>query len=147
MMLLAEVVEALQVSITPVIFISGVGLVILSMTNRFARVIDRARALSRLLPDSTGDNNGKILAELKILITRVKLTRIGISCAVIAIFLISLIIICLFVGFIYKIDIALVVVSLFFVCTVSLTCSLFVFIWDTHLSLKALWLAIPEDIR
>lgn len=53
----AELVPVLQVSIGPVILISGVGLLILSMTNRLGRVIDRGRILDReLRPGSASDS-------------------------------------------------------------------------------------------
>ncbi|MGH8016807.1 MAG: DUF2721 domain-containing protein [Opitutaceae bacterium] len=45
-MSLNELVPILQLAIGPVIVISGVGLVLLSMTNRYGRVIDRARHLA-----------------------------------------------------------------------------------------------------
>ena len=44
---LAEIIPVLQVSIGPVILISGVGLLLLTMTNRLGRAIDRARQLAR----------------------------------------------------------------------------------------------------
>jgi hypothetical protein len=46
---LTEVISVLQTAIGPVILISGVRLLLLSMTNRLGRVIDRARVLSREL--------------------------------------------------------------------------------------------------
>ena len=46
-MSLANLIPSLQLSIGPVILISGIGLILLSMTNRFGRVIDRARHLTR----------------------------------------------------------------------------------------------------
>ncbi len=42
---LNEIVPVLQVAIGPVILISGVGLLLLTMTNRLGRAIDRARQL------------------------------------------------------------------------------------------------------
>src|SRR4051812_29821403 len=44
-MRLHDLVPTIQVAIGPVILISGVGLLLLSMTNRLGRVIDRARQL------------------------------------------------------------------------------------------------------
>jgi hypothetical protein len=46
-MSLTDLITTLQLSIGPVILISGVGLILLSMTNRLARVIDRSRLLSQ----------------------------------------------------------------------------------------------------
>jgi hypothetical protein len=47
-----SVVQILTASIAPVIVISGVGLLLLSITNRYGRVIDRARLLARDLAES-----------------------------------------------------------------------------------------------
>ena len=38
-----DIVPVLQIAIGPVILISGVGLLLLTMTNRLGRAIDRAR--------------------------------------------------------------------------------------------------------
>ena len=42
---LTELIPILQIAVGPVILISGVGLLLLSMTNRLGRAIDRARIL------------------------------------------------------------------------------------------------------
>lgn len=43
---LPDLLPSLQIAIGPVILVSGVSLLLLSMTNRLGRVIDRARDLS-----------------------------------------------------------------------------------------------------
>jgi hypothetical protein len=45
----AELIPVLQIAIGPVILISGVGLLLLSMTNRLGRAIDRSRVLCQEL--------------------------------------------------------------------------------------------------
>ena len=45
-MRLIDLVPILQMAVGPVILISGVGLLLLSMTNRLGRVIDRSRLLA-----------------------------------------------------------------------------------------------------
>jgi hypothetical protein len=47
-----SLVQILTASIAPVIVISGVGLLLLSVSNRYGRAIDRARLLARDLGDS-----------------------------------------------------------------------------------------------
>ena len=44
-----ELTPILQAAVGPVILISGVGLLLLSMTNRFGRVADRSRQLGEAL--------------------------------------------------------------------------------------------------
>jgi hypothetical protein len=43
----SQLIPVLQTAIGPVILISGVGLLLLTMTNRLGRVIDRSRILSQ----------------------------------------------------------------------------------------------------
>ena len=43
---LTELVPILQLAIGPVILISGVGMLLLTFTNRFGRVVDRTRGLA-----------------------------------------------------------------------------------------------------
>jgi len=43
---LDDLTRVLQASISPVALVSGVGLLILSLTNRFGRVTDRLRELA-----------------------------------------------------------------------------------------------------
>jgi len=49
-LILQQLIPVIQTAVGPVILISGVGLLLLSMTNRFGRVLDRARLLARELP-------------------------------------------------------------------------------------------------
>jgi hypothetical protein len=56
---LHHLIPSLQVAIGPVILVSGVGLLLLSMTNRFGRVIDRSRELATELRAGTGDRTDR----------------------------------------------------------------------------------------
>ena len=47
-----SVVQILTACIAPVIVISGIGLLLLSITNRYGRAIDRARLIMRELQSS-----------------------------------------------------------------------------------------------
>ena len=60
---LDDIVPFLQLSIGPVIVISGVGLLLLSMTNRYGRVIDRTRFVADAVRQSAG--GGSRMADLR----------------------------------------------------------------------------------
>jgi hypothetical protein len=49
---LQQLIPVIQMAVGPVILISGVGLLLLSMTNRFGRIVDRSRILARELPQA-----------------------------------------------------------------------------------------------
>ena len=146
-MSLTDLITTLQLSIGPVILISGVGLILLSMTNRLGRVIDRSRLLSRDLNGTSDTDRTRILAELRILSSRANLARTGIALAVLSALLASLLIINLFLGALLQMSIAAFIVTLFILCMLSLVFSLFLFLVDINLSLKALWLEIPPEGR
>jgi Protein of unknown function (DUF2721) len=50
-----SVVQILTACIAPVIVISGIGLLLLSITNRYGRAIDRARLIMRELQSGDAD--------------------------------------------------------------------------------------------
>ncbi len=145
-MLLADLVETLQLAIGPVILISGVGLIILSLTNRFGRIVDRTRQLSVEYRSSSGIELERILSELKILTTRAKVIRSSNVLAVLSVLLVSFIIIGLFGSTLYHFNMTYLLITLFISSIISLILSLFLFIYDLNLSLKALWIELPESL-
>ena len=52
MMETSDLVYAFQASVSPVVLISGVGLLLLSMTNRLARAVDQSRNIASLRKSS-----------------------------------------------------------------------------------------------
>ena len=92
----AELIPVLQVAIGPVILISGVGLLLLTMTNRYGRVIDRSRLLIRELSERADTGQEHVRAELGILMRRAELIRLAILLAGISVLLAASLIIVLF---------------------------------------------------
>ncbi|MDD5159294.1 MAG: DUF2721 domain-containing protein [Sulfuricurvum sp.] len=146
-MLLANLIDTLQLSISPVILISGVGLIILSLTNRFGRIVDRTRQLSVEYRSSSSTDQERILSELKILSLRAKVIRNSNFLAVLSVLLVSFIIIGLFGAALYHFNVTLLLVILFISSIISLIVSLFLLIYDLDLSLKALWIELPKEIE
>ena len=146
-MSLADLIPTLQLSIGPVILISGVGLILLSMTNRLGRIIDRARIMTRDLLGASDADRVRILAQLRILSTRARLVRACIALAAISVLLAAILIISIFLGALLQLAIAAVIVTLFVTCMLSLIASLLLFISDINLSLHALWLEMPPEGR
>lgn len=145
-MLLADLIGTLQLSISPVILISGIGLIILSLTNRFGRIVDRTRQLSVEYRSSSNIDQERILSELKILTLRAKVIRNSNLLAVLSVLLISFIIIGLFGSTLYHFDMTYLLIILFISSIISLILSLGLFIYDLDLSLKALWIELPKTI-
>jgi hypothetical protein len=142
---LIDLIPTLQLSIGPVILISGIGLLLLSMTNRFGRLIDRARRLTNSLQGASEAEHVRLIAQLRILSTRARLSRAAIALAALSVLLAAILIISLFLGALFQLGIAAVIVAVFILCMLCLITSLLLFIADINLSLKALWLEMPPE--
>ena len=68
----AQMIPVLQTAIGPMILISGLGLILLTTTNRLGRTSDRVRILTALLPTVTESKHAKISAQLAILWRRAR---------------------------------------------------------------------------
>lgn len=130
----------MQVAIGPVILISGVGLLLLSMTNRLGRAIDRSRQLTEAYRLGSEADQVRIKGQLEILWQRACLIRASIVWGSSAVLLVSLVIILLFVSTLMGMNAAPLIAILFGCCMAAVVVSLVYFIRDINLSLHALQL-------
>jgi hypothetical protein len=137
-----ELIPVLQVAIGPVILISGVGLLLLTLTNRFGRTIDRSRQLVRELRQLAGTDRERLEGQIEILYRRARLIRLSITLAGVSVLLASVLIIVLFLTALWKLEVGLLISLLFIACMVALSGSLVAFIRDINLSLGALKLEL-----
>ena len=137
-----ELIPVLQVAIGPVILISGVGLLLLTLTNRFGRAVDRSRALGREVRGVGQAERQRLAGQVEILYRRAQLIRLSIIMAALSLLLAAVLIIVLFVTALAKLEAGLVIVLLFVCCMISLIVSLVAFIRDIQLSLHALRLEL-----
>ncbi len=137
-----ELIPILQEAVGPVILISGVGLLLLSMTNRLGRVVDRSRLLVAALRQADPAQCAAISAQLRILSRRARLVRLAITLAGLSVLLVAVLIIALFLGALGRLELGLVVVLLFMAAMACLIGSLVAFLRDINLSLAAMDLEI-----
>ena len=144
---LSEIVPLLQVAIGPVILISGVGLLLLSLTNRFARILDRARSLARDLKDPGCEHHLESLRLIRILHRRALWLRASIALASLSVLFASVLIVVLFIQALLGGGSAVFVVSSFAICLLNLIGSVIAFIWDIHLSMVTLNLELGPALE
>jgi Protein of unknown function (DUF2721) len=142
---LAQLIPVLQTAIGPVILISGVGLILLSLTNRFGRAVDRTRQILREMRAATGPDRQRLAGQVENLYRRTRLIQRSIIFSAVSVLCAAVLIITLFVTALMKIDSVIVISVLFICCLVSLVVSLLAFIMDIRLSLKALKLELGHD--
>ncbi len=139
----AQLIPVLQTAIGPTILISGVGLLLLTMTNRLARTIDRARITARELPSSSDSDRAKGVEQLRVLWRRARLIRLAIALASTSALFAAILIIVLFVTALLQMETAWLICALFILCLACLIASLMVFIHDINRGLMALKLELP----
>lgn len=141
----SELVPELQTAIGPVILISGVGLLLLSLTNRFGRAVDRARQLLREMRAASEADRKRLAGQVENLYLRTRLIQRAIIFGAISVLFAAVLIITLFTAALLKLELTVVLSLLFICCLLSLIISLIAFIMDIHLSLKALKLELGEE--
>jgi uncharacterized protein DUF2721 len=141
---LHDLVPSLQIAIGPVILVSGIGLILLSMTNRLGRVIDGSRKLSMELRSCAAAERDRVVSQLEILTTRAHLVRQAITLAIVSLLSVAVLIITLFVAAVFTLEVGVFVVALFVCCMGALIGALVAFLRDINLSLAALKLELAR---
>jgi Protein of unknown function (DUF2721) len=144
MLTVQQLIPILQIAIGPVVLISGVGLLILSMTNRLGRVIDRGRSLVRELPEIPERNHARVIAQLHILSRRANLLQQAIIFAVFCVLFAAVLIITLFFTAAFFIEDAWLIGGLFICALGSLILALVAFIRELNQSLMAFHLDVGD---
>src|SRR6185369_12751881 len=72
---LSQLIPVLQQAVAPVILISGVGLLLLSLTNRFGRAVDRSRQLIRERRELGEADRRQLDDQVKVLYRRARLIQ------------------------------------------------------------------------
>ena len=134
---LDNLTRVLQASISPVALVSGVGLLILSQTNRLGRVMDRLRnVLDQRRALNTPDAH--LDREVAVLHRRSRILRGAVTAAVLCALLASVLVLLLFTTAAFGAKLESLIMGLFAASLLSLIISLVLFIFDMNLSLKAL---------
>jgi hypothetical protein len=138
------IVPVLQTAVSPVVMISGVGLLLLTMTNRLGRIVDRARSLAARVKDDSEDQE-HIHAQLHILSQRARMVRRGITMAGLCVLFAAVLVISLFITSLFDADLPWLVAIFFILSLLSLIASLLDFLRDVNRSLEATALEVGKD--
>ena len=130
----------LSASVSPMLVISAAGLLLLSMTNRYGRVIDRARAYRKHFSSLPGDSDEATATreELAVVWKRARLLRLAISLATTSVLGVVCTVFGLFLHLLAGLQIVPLVLGLFGLSLAALAAALVAFLRDMTLSLHAL---------
>jgi hypothetical protein len=134
---LTDIIPYLQTAIGPVILISGVGMLLLVMTNRFGRIVDRSRQLVEELAEADAADAVLVRQQIRILFLRARVLRLAIALASGSMLLAALLIVTIFVSALAGWHAGGPVVVQFIGSLLSLIGSIVAFLYDINVSLAA----------
>jgi hypothetical protein len=123
----AELTHVIQLALGPVVLISGVGLLLLVLTNRLGRIVDRARLLRVEIPRAAAADATHHRNELRVLVRRARLILFAILCSVLCVLGVALLITVLFVSAIAGRPLTTVATLLFTAAILGLTAGMLAF--------------------
>lgn len=134
--------SVIQLAITPVILISGVGALMLTLTNRMGRVVDRSRALAGQMHGAAAADRLHLEGQLAILWRRANLLRRAVTFAGVSMLLSCVLVLGIFAEAWVGRGFGVELVVLFVASVLSLIAALVAFLRDIWVSLEALQLEV-----
>jgi hypothetical protein len=134
-MTVAELMPVLQMAIGPVVLITGVGLIMGSLTSRLGRVVDRGRLLADRIGAASDSEKEGITRQLEILSYRAGMLRRAILFAVLCMLFDALLIITTFFIAALNVEVVWIIAILFVGALISLIISLLSFLQELNQAL------------
>lgn len=141
---ITDVAHSIQLAVAPVFLLTGVGTMLGVLTNRLARIIDRARTLERTLPELPAPAVAEAHAELKVLSRRARLIHRAITLSTSCALLICLVIVSLFAGVALGQDLSRLIVLLFTAALAAFVGGLLSFLLEIRAATGTLHFAPPK---
>jgi hypothetical protein len=135
---LADITHTIQLAVAPVFLLTALGTVLSVLTNRLARIIDRARLLETGLEALVDTALADATLELETLFKRANMIHRALTSGVAAALTVCLLIITAFVGYLFKNNLGFVVATLFIVAMGLFAFALVNFLREAVLSLTSL---------
>ena len=129
--------QTIQLSVSPVFLLAGLGAMLNVIAGRLGRVVDRARALEALHPRSTGPEHDRHVWELRLLDRRMAVINAALFLCVASAILICCVVALLFVAELLNLHIGTVLGIMFIGAMLLLIAGLVMFMIEVRLSLRA----------
>ena len=134
----------IQLAITPVILISGMGALMITLTNRMARIVDRTRVVAEAMPAAPPEDRRHLESQLDIMWRRALLIRRAVTSNGLSMLVACLLVVTIFASALFGWHLQVMVLSLFGASICLLIASLVEFLRDIFVSLHALHLQVER---
>jgi len=138
-----DIAHLIQIALTPIFLISAIGVTLNVLTNRLARIVDRARSMEEQLlrPDHRpGGRDLHVL--LGVLARRARYINAAITLITLSALFIALVVVMLFVNAFLRWDLAAFIAYMFIVSMLTLAAALLSFLIEVRIATKTLRIGI-----
>jgi MFS family permease len=133
-----DIARTIQLAVAPVFLLAGIGAFMNVIAGRLNRVVDRARVLERLHPDSSGVEHDRHVWELRLLDQRIALASNAIFLCVASAITVCLVVTLLFIAELATLNYGISVSVLFVVAMAMLATGLALFLVETRVAVRGI---------
>jgi hypothetical protein len=131
------VASVIDIAVAPVFLLAGISGLLMVLTNRLGRTIDRSRALQATESEVTSvQHRQTIRAEKSNLIRRMFFNHLAIVMSVLSAILVCLVVVTLFLGSLFQLNVSSVIASLFIICMIILSLAFFCFLLEVFIATR-----------
>jgi len=134
-----NIAHVIDIAVAPVFLLAGISGLLMVLTSRLGRTIDRSRSLqSAVNKKISAQHKAAIEYEMKNLLNRGRFINASINLATVSALMVCFVIISLFLGSLMNFNVGIVVASLFIVCMVILALAFGCFVVEVFIASRSL---------
>jgi hypothetical protein len=138
-----DIAHAIQLALAPVFLLSGIGVLLGVLTNRLARIVDRARKVEEGLRQAVAAPAEESRGQLRVAARRARLINVSITLSTVAALLVALVVALIFASTFAPINLATSVAVLFVLAMAALIGGLLSFLFEVRVATEALRIGGP----
>ncbi|MEM0515648.1 DUF2721 domain-containing protein [Pseudoalteromonas sp. YIC-827] len=131
--------KVIQTAVAPVFLITGIAATLGVLSNRLARITDRARTLERKLKTSSDEDfNHSLTTELRALLKRARYIHLAFSLSVLSATLVSAVVMLLFMANIQSVNLGTAIALCFMIAMVLLILAFISLLGEVYLAFRSM---------
>jgi len=135
---IALIAHSIQLSVAPVFLLSGIGVFLGVLTNRLARVVDRARAAEERHASADAVSALDLRDQLRLFARRARLMNAAITLSTVSALLVAIVVALLFGATFIQFNLAVPVALLFIAAMMSLVGALVAFLAEVRIATRTI---------
>jgi hypothetical protein len=137
-----DVARVIQLAVAPVFLLTAIGTILSVLSNRLARIVDRARDLIGIIDGLPEDRRAAPREELALLVRRRRLVNAAITASTLSALLVCVLIGSAFVGYLVGVDLSVALAVLFIGAMGGFVSALLLFLREILMSVTSLSLEL-----